>query len=156
MERMNISLVILITFVATTLFLITLMFIVVNIYGIDITINPKEPVVDKEVIYPEKCDLLPDFYCLDFSGNDAGVTLIIQNNASFEIRDLKVTINFLDGDISCVDWSGDSTLVADEIDTFTCSGPLYYGQHIGKVKIDYVNAETTLANSKSGNIIVNV
>jgi hypothetical protein len=115
-----------------------------------------ERIVDKEVFYPEKCVLPTGFKCIDFTGNESGVILVIQNMANFEIRDLKVSIKFPDVELACVDWSGDSRLIPEEIDTFSCTGPLYFGQHKGKITFDYVSSETGLAHSKSGDFVVDV
>ena len=115
-----------------------------------------ERIVDKEVFYPEKCALPTGFKCIDFTSNESGVILVIQNMASFEIRDLKVSIKFPDIDLACADWSGDSKLISEEIDTFSCPGPLYYGQHKGAITFNYLNSETGLVHSKSGEFIVDV
>lgn len=196
MKQLNLFLVIVITVLATTLFLIIITSTVMNIYGIVVVINSSERVtenesvykevlcpdncvspsartnsaqrrieagteypdkiVDKEVVYSEKCVMPSDFECIDFSGDESGIILVIQNNADFEVRDVKVTIKFPDVELVCTDSSGDSTLMSDEIETFTCSGPLYFGQHIGKINIDYVSSKTTLAHSKSGDVIMDV
>ncbi len=113
-------------------------------------------IVDKEVLYPEKCALPEAFNCMDFEASDTGVVMVIQNNADFDVRDLKLKINFPPDELTCIDSAADSMLVAGEIETFTCAGPLFYGQHKGTVTFDYLNPETGLEHSKSGELIVQV
>ncbi|MFH1668568.1 MAG: hypothetical protein ABIA62_01440 [Candidatus Woesearchaeota archaeon] len=155
-EKKRLFRVILITFFASVLFMAIMTVFLVKFYNIDIVVRSSADIVDKEVFYPEKCTLPSGFDCMDFSGNENGVTLIIQNNAGFDAHDLDVKVKFPTADMDCTDSAGDSILIADEIDTFTCSGALYYGQHKGTVTMDYVNVDSGLSHSKSGDIIVQV
>jgi len=113
-------------------------------------------IVNEEVFYPEKCILPEGFVCMDFEGSETGVLMVIQNKAGFDVRDLKVKVNFPPEEIVCTDSAGDSELISGEMETFTCTGPLYYGQHKGTLTFDYLNTETGLTHSKSGEIIVDV
>ncbi|MBW2972430.1 hypothetical protein KY359_05325 [Candidatus Woesearchaeota archaeon] len=114
-------------------------------------------VLSPDRFLPEKCTLPSGVACLDFTGSTTQVDLVIQNSAGFDMQNVSVyvigsTINF-----TCTDVGADGTLVDGEKDTFTCAGlSLPSGKFKGTLSIDYLNVQTTMTHTKSGELILKI
>ncbi|MFH1063875.1 MAG: hypothetical protein V1729_02225 [Candidatus Woesearchaeota archaeon] len=115
-------------------------------------------VLSPDRFLPEKCTLPSGVACLDFTGTADSVTLVIQNSAGFDMNTVSVYVNSTTDNFACTDAGADGTLTDGEKDTFTCtpSPALTSGKFKGALVIDYVNAQTTLAHSKAGEIILKI
>ena len=115
-------------------------------------------VLSPDRFLPEKCTLPSGVACLDFTATSATVILVIQNSAGFDMNTVSVTVNSTTNNFGCVDSQADGTLTDGEKDTFTCDAApgLTSGKFKGVLNINYVNAQTTLAHTKAGEIILKV
>lgn len=113
-------------------------------------------VLSPDRFLPEKCTLPSGVACLDFTGDNSGATLVIQNSAGFDMQNVSVYVNSTTADMTCTDDDADETLVDGEKDTFSCTGTLPDGKYKGTITIEYTNAQTTLAHAKSGELILKV
>jgi len=114
-------------------------------------------VLSPDRFLPEKCTLPSGVACLDFTGTAATVTLVIQNSAGFDMNTVSVYVNSTSNNFGCTDAGGDATLTDGEKDTFTCTtGGLTSGKFKGTLSIDYTNAQTSLAHTKSGELILKI
>jgi len=116
-------------------------------------------VLSPDRFLPEKCTLPSGLACLDFTGTSTTVTLVIQNSAGFDMQNTAVTVNssVTNGNFACVDGQADGTLVDGEKDTFTCtSAGLAPGKFKATLNVAYLNAQTTMAHVKSGELILKI
>lgn len=114
-------------------------------------------VLSPDRFLPEKCTLPSGVACLDFTGTAATVTLVIQNSAGFDMRNVSVYVNSTTADFDCADAGNDTVLTDGEKDTFTCdTGGLSAGKFKGVLNINYVNAQTDLEHTKSGELILKI
>jgi hypothetical protein len=114
-------------------------------------------VLSPDRFLPEKCTLPSGVACLDFTGTTSQVDLVIQNSAGFDMQTVSVYVNSSTDNFACTDSGGDATLIDGELDTFTCAGlTLASGKFKGTLSIDYLNAQTTMSHTKSGELILKI
>jgi hypothetical protein len=114
-------------------------------------------VLSPDRFLPEKCTLPSGVACLDFTGSASSVVLVIQNSAGFDMNTVSLYVNSTTDNFACTDAGADATLTDGEKDTFTCGNlSLSSGKFKGTLSIDYVNAQTTLAHTKSGELILKI
>lgn len=114
-------------------------------------------VLSPDRFLPEKCTLPSGVACLDFTGTSSEVNLVIQNSAGFDMQNVAVYVNSSSTSFTCTDSEGDATLVDGEKDTFQCAGlSLPSGKFKGTLSIDYLNAQTTMDHTKSGELILKI
>ena len=114
-------------------------------------------VLSPDRFLPEKCTLPSGVACLDFTGTSTEVLLVIQNSAGFDMTNVSVYVNSTTANFGCTDGEADGTLTDGEKDTFTCTtGGLTSGKFKGALNIDYVNMQTTLEHTKSGELILKI
>ena len=112
-------------------------------------------VLSPDRFLPEKCTLPAGVACLDFTGSATSVVMVIQNSAGFDMSGVAVYVNSTTTDFTCTP-ADDTTLTDGESDTFTCSTNLTAGKFKGTLSIDYTNAQTNLAHTKSGELILKI
>lgn len=117
-------------------------------------------VLSPDRFLPEKCTLPSGVACLDFTGTSTEVNLVIQNSAGFDMTGVAVTINSTatNGNFGCTGSDADPAVLTDgQKDTFVCtSAGLDAGKFKGTVNIAYTNSQTTLAHTKSGELILKI
>ena len=114
-------------------------------------------VLSPDRFLPEKCTLPSGVACLDFTGSPSTVTLVIQNSAGFDMQNVSVYVNSTTANFGCTDAGADGTLTDGEKDTFTCTtGGLSNGKFKGTLNIAYTNAQTSLAHTKAGELILKI
>ncbi|MBW2967861.1 hypothetical protein KY362_05225 [Candidatus Woesearchaeota archaeon] len=114
-------------------------------------------VLSPDRFLPEKCTLPSGVACLDFTGTTTQVDMVIQNSAGFDMQGVSVYVNSSTDNFACTDAGGDATLVDGEKDTFSCTSlTLSSGKFKGTLSIDYTNAQTTMAHTKSGELILKI
>lgn len=115
-------------------------------------------VLSPDRFLPEKCTLPSGVACLDFTGTSSTVTLMIQNSAGFDMNTVVVSINSTTSNGACVDDDADGTLTDGEKDGFTCTmnPALPAGKFKGTLNVNYVNAQTTMAHTKAGELILKI
>ena len=114
-------------------------------------------VLSPDRFLPEKCTLPSGVACLDFTGTNSQVDLVIQNSAGFDMQNVAVYVNSSTASFACTDAGADATLVDGEKDTFSCTGlTLPSGKFKGTLSIDYLNAQTSMTHTKSGELILKI
>ena len=114
-------------------------------------------VLSPDRFLPEKCTLPSGVACLDFTGTTSQVDLVIQNSAGFDMQTTTVFVNSTSANFACTDAGADGTLTDGEKDTFSCAGlTLSSGKFKGVLNIAYTNAQTGMAHTKQGELILKI
>lgn len=114
-------------------------------------------VLNPDRFLPEKCTLPSGLACLDFKGDTTSVTLIVQNSLGFDINTLAVGLNGT-GCVVSNQSSGPTHLINGEKGTFVFSTSCTpaSGKWRGVVTINYVNQDTSLSHTKTGEVILGI
>ncbi len=122
--------------------------------------RPQTPARLAECRYPEdstpRCMLSFDISCTDFSATQDGISLTLQNNRDYHIKDILLEIISEEGNIRCFDSQQDRILAKDESDVFTCPASLGEGIYRGMISLGFEDYRTNAYNTKTGEIVVEV
>ncbi len=111
-------------------------------------------VLSPDRFLPEKCTLPSGVACLDSTATVAGITLVIQNSAGFDMSDVAVSTA---GTGCSVAATGATDLKNGDKATYTAACALSSGtKYKGTLSVQYTNVDTSLAHNASGDIIKRV
>jgi hypothetical protein len=111
---------------------------------------------------PEKCTMPSGLACLDFQVVSGQLTLIVQNSFGFDINNVAVTLSNGTGCAQSTNMTGAGSLTNGAKATYTlglnastaCQPSS--GKFRVNVNMNYVNQDTNLAHTKTGELIVQV
>ncbi len=118
-------------------------------------------VLSPDRFLPEKCTMPSGIACLDFTvdGTNSEVTLSVQNAGGFDMSTPNITLTSVTpATVSCNVTSIGATLANGEKATpvISCSGISALSSNTkikGSLVMEYVNSETGLAHTKTGELI---
>ena len=113
-------------------------------------------VLSPDRFLPEKCTLPSGMACLDFTASTSSIVMVIQNSGGFDMNTVNVSIDVDGGSTVVCTPADDATLTDGEQDTYTCSGTYSAGKLKADLNVNYVNAQTSLAHTKTGELIAKV
>lgn len=109
-----------------------------------------------DTFLPEICTLTDDMLCLDYKANTRSVTLLVKNNAEFDMDSVRIG---LQGDINVAACSPvDVSIPVGDKMIFVCSSESNFrsGKLKSEVDIAYTNRDTGLPHKKWGELILRV
>ena len=110
-------------------------------------------VLNPDRFLPEKCTLPAGIACLDSTGDADGVTLIIQNSFGFDMSNVSVIIN----GTGCAGTTATTNFMGNggkNTFIFLCNPTS--GKWRSTVQVYYVNTDTLLAHTKTGELILGI
>ncbi|MBI4144801.1 hypothetical protein HY493_01185 [Candidatus Woesearchaeota archaeon] len=113
-------------------------------------------VLSPDRFLPEKCTLPSGLACLDSTLTTSGATIVVQNSLGFGMSN--VTLSLSDTAATCVASSAvTATINNGEQATFTIAcTPTLNAKYKGTLSASYINSDTGLAHTLSGELIKKV
>jgi hypothetical protein len=111
-------------------------------------------VLSPDRFLPEKCTLPSGVACLDFTGSQSVVNMMIQNSAGFDMNPVTVTLNSTSVNVEC-DPAATSLVDGDKL-MFNCTGVYPAGKFKATINIAYTNSQTEMSHTKAGELILKI
>lgn len=116
-------------------------------------------VLSPDRFLPEKCTLPSGVACLDFTYvAGTGISMRIQNSAGFDMSDVSVTVTGSSNAGTCTGTvaSGATTLADGIADTYVANCVPIPGKFKGTITLNYINSQTLMNHTKSGELILKI